>query len=67
MDKVKVVIGILLLIAAAYMWTEIDNSSAKMKRSADLCNQGWGDIMGSFGVNQCIKIQLKLTNKAAIF
>jgi len=57
-DKVKLVIGILLFVAAIYMWTQVDALPTQSKRAVDLCNQGWGDILGSFGLTQCLKIQL---------
>lgn len=39
------------------MWAEIDKLSASSKEAVDFCNRGWGDIFGSWGVTQCIKIQ----------
>jgi hypothetical protein len=57
-DKVKIIIGILLFVAAAFMWFQVDGMSAQSKKTVELCNQGWGDILGSFGLTQCLKIQL---------
>jgi hypothetical protein len=39
------------------MWTEIDKMSFLSKQVVDLCNRGLGDVFGSWGVTQCIKIQ----------
>jgi len=57
MGKGGLMLGILLLAGAAFLWTEVDNLSPQHKRSVATCNQGWGDIMGSAGMIACIKMQ----------
>jgi hypothetical protein len=65
--KGRFVLGLLCLVGAVFMYYEISSSesqnvsplpifSISFKQEVQMCNSGWGDIMGI--TFQCVKIQV---------
>ena len=55
--KGRIAIGIICFVAATYLWFEVDSEPTRFKQTVELCNAGWGDILGSWGERQCLKVQ----------